>query len=102
MSTAQTHTLTPGEIIGMIDHWLTTPVSGILGSDYGSNLYEYLHRPLGEMRLEEWLDKMRRDIPILTALPDEAVQVYFDTDGLQLSRVVVRVMNVELEPRLEA
>ena len=45
---------------------------------------------------------MRRDIPILTALPDEAVQMYFDTDGLQLSRVVVRVMNVELEPRLEA
>ena len=31
------------QIIAMVDHWLRVPVGGILGSDYGSNLYDYLH-----------------------------------------------------------
>lgn len=98
MATTQTDTLTPDQIIAMVDHWLRVPVGGILGSDYGSNLYDYLHRPLAEMRLEEWVDKMRFDLPILTMLPDEAVQVAYDTDGVQLASVSVRVVNIELVP----
>lgn len=80
----------------MVQHWLTTPVDSILGTGYGNNLPDYLHRPLGEMRLGEWVDKMYRDLPVLGFLPEEAVQVSFDSNGLEISRVTVAVLSVPL------
>ena len=36
-------------IWGQIDHWLDTLTNGYLGSDYGIDLKEYLHKPMGRL-----------------------------------------------------
>ncbi|MFM0060031.1 hypothetical protein PQR64_30810 [Paraburkholderia phytofirmans] len=77
---AQTVSFTPADIEAQIRHWLSTEVDGYLGSTYGSPLPELLQNPFGAGVADAFLAKLRADIPLLTLLPANAVDLsYVDT-----------------------
>jgi len=41
---SQTAQITPDDIVGMVRHWLSTPVEAYLGSGYGSDVRALLQR----------------------------------------------------------
>lgn len=68
--------ITPTDIEQMVLHWLSTPAGSYLGSSYGHNLKNPLQRPTMDLRMEEVIEKMTQDIPILGALGAGAVNLY--------------------------
>jgi hypothetical protein len=64
------------EIQKFVDHWLKTPTQGYLGSDYGQDLPSLLQRPQSESAADAFLDKLRTDVTILTAMPQGSVNLY--------------------------
>jgi len=71
----------------MVRHWLNTPVCGYLGSDYGQDLKATLQLPQADGTADAFLAKLRRDVPVLQAMPPGEVNLYSLTtppDRLQL------------------
>lgn len=68
--------ITPQDLEKMVLHWLNTPAGSYLGSSYGSNIKNTLQRPASNTDADEVLAKLRRDIPLLDALPAGSVNVY--------------------------
>ncbi|MDF0605371.1 hypothetical protein HZU77_006870 [Neisseriaceae bacterium TC5R-5] len=60
----------------MVSHWLATPLNGYLGSDYGQDAKSLLQQPQSDGQADTFLAKLRRDVPILQALPAGAVNLY--------------------------
>lgn len=63
-------------IANQIDHWLSCLPNSYLGSDYGIDLKQYLHKPLSSFDADNILRKMRQDIPILSILSDDELNIY--------------------------
>jgi len=81
--------ITQQDLHGMVGHWLTTPVNGYLGSDYGQDVRTLLQQPLevAADNAADVLDKLRSDVPLLQALPKGALNLYgvpVDPDRLHL------------------
>ena len=68
--------VTGKEIQLMVGHWLQVPEGGYLGSRYGNNTKSLLQLPQNEGSADEYLDKLKEDVPILQALPDGTVNLY--------------------------
>lgn len=66
------------EIMEMINHWIGTPVNGYLGSDYGCDLNSLLQLPISKVNqvADSLLDKLKKDVPILKALPAGSVNIF--------------------------
>jgi hypothetical protein len=64
------------EIQKFVDHWLKTPTNGYLGSPYGQDLPSLLQRALSEPAADAFLDKLRADVAIFTAMPQGSVNLY--------------------------
>ncbi len=60
----------------MVTHWLATPVNGYLGSSYGSNVPEQLQKPMRTAGWDAVVRKVKNDVPLLGALPSNAVNIY--------------------------
>lgn len=76
-------TITGDDIQLMIRHWLETPTNGYLGSDYGSDIKTLLQRAQSETRLaDRFLRKLRTDVPVLDAVPQELVGLYATPSGI--------------------
>ncbi len=69
-------TITGKDIQEMVRHWLDTPVSGYLGSDYGQDIKSLLQLAQSDGAPEALLEKLRLDVPVLQALPSGAVNLY--------------------------
>lgn len=69
------------DVIEMIQHWLSTPPNGYLGSGYGADLKALLQTPMSSGVADFLLAKMRVDIPLVGALPSSAINVYAIDDG---------------------
>lgn len=66
----------------MVRHWLQTPPDGYLGSPYGADVKALLQRPQGDrVALNDFLNKMRTDLPVLSFLPSDAVRVWVEPTG---------------------
>lgn len=84
-------TITGTEISEMVEHWLHTPAGSYLGSDYGNNAKDLLQRPQLEGAANGFIRKMREDIPILQALPADAVAIYSRAVGVDGAEIVLEV-----------
>lgn len=84
-------TITGEDIAAMVEHWLGTPVNGYLGSGYGQDLPSLLQRPHAEGAADGFMQKMREDIPVLTALPGDAVSLYGTPSGIDRLDIVLEV-----------
>jgi hypothetical protein len=73
----QTVNITVEDLQAMIDHWLSTEPAGYLGSDYGSQIQELLQKALAGGVANDFLAKMRTDIPLLGAMPANTLDIFF-------------------------
>lgn len=60
-----------------IEHWINTLTNGYLGSNYGIDLKQYLQKPIGAFDGDEIIAKMRSDIPVLSAIDNSNLHIYF-------------------------
>lgn len=68
--------ITQQDIDEMIRHWLHTPVGTFLGSDYGFDKHSLLFRPLTMSGYDEMIAKLKRDVPILSLMPQGTINFY--------------------------
>lgn len=69
------------DLAEMTTHWLGCPVGGYLGSGYGSDIKDLLQRPLSAGLANRALAKLREDIPVIGALPSDALNIYAQREG---------------------
>lgn len=72
--------VTGDEVQAMVGHWLGCPAGGYLGSDYGHDIPSILQTPLAAGLADLQVQKCRLDVPLVGALPNDAVNVYAIND----------------------
>lgn len=70
-------TITGNDIQDMVTHHLGTPPNGYLGSPYGTQIKEMLQNPEATGVANAFIAKLRQDVPVLTAMPNGAVNIYY-------------------------
>jgi len=84
--------ITASQLHHMVQHWLSTPACAYLGSRYGHPLATLLQQPLfTHSGADEVIAKLRRDIPLLAALPPETINVYATDLGHQQQRLLLDI-----------
>lgn len=86
----QQNVITLDLIMGMVRHWMATRANGYIGSRYGSDPLSLLHEPLNSLAADEYMAKMRQDLPILNQLGD-AVNIYQQTEGNDKKRIFIEI-----------
>ncbi|MDF0506518.1 hypothetical protein POK33_37835 [Burkholderia cenocepacia] len=82
---------------GMVSHWLETPVNGYLGSGYGNNVRDMLQSPQRTGGADAVLNKLKKDVPLLGALPRSAVNMYAVDTGPDKRRYFIEVAGQSVE-----
>ena len=85
------NTLNYDFIAGQLRHWLACPPNGYLGSDYGIDLKQYLHKPMSQFDADYIIAKMRADIPVLAMLPENAVNIYATNDSDDGKKIIIQI-----------
>ena len=99
--TTQSTAINAEDIQGMISHWLATPVNGYLGSDYGCDAKSLLQKALHSGIADAFIAKMKKDIPILSVIPQENISLYSipePPDKLRLFIAIAGITTVEINP----
>lgn len=78
------------DVQGMVSHWLDCPVNGYLGSSYGSTLQDMLMRPQRK-GADEFIAKLRRDVPIVRQADAGSVNVYATDPRLDRRKIQIEV-----------
>lgn len=70
--------VTADEIVDMVTHWLQTMPNTFLGSDYGGVgiIKEILHKSMRSAVANSIIEKMKKDIPILSVMPSGMINIY--------------------------
>lgn len=64
------------DIQDMVAHWLSTPIRSYLGSDYGQDSLSLLQLPQGGGSADQYIAKLKTDIPLLSTLPPGTVNLF--------------------------
>lgn len=83
--------VTVKELEGMIEHWLSTPVDGYLGSSYGQDIKALLQLPHSDTAADRFVRKLVKDIPLLSAMSPEQISVYSIPSGVDRLDLVLEV-----------
>lgn len=90
--------ITQADITEMVKHWLTTPPEGYLGSPYGADVKSLLQRPQGDQSaFRAFMQKMYKDLPVLSVLPEGSVTAYMKRDGTEQAKLVINVAGTLVE-----
>lgn len=85
------------DIEGMIDHWLRTKPNGYRGSSYGAPLEELRLNAQTASVANEFIAKMKRDIPILNQLSSDQFGVFFSNVGFETRRIALKVGTIQID-----
>lgn len=88
--------ITAIEIQKMVRHWLETPAFGYLGSDYGQDIKSMLQKPLSTIEADEFLNKLRQDVPILNVMPEGAVNLYVQDEAPDKRKLIIEIAGQEI------
>ena len=86
----------PEHIIAMLNHWLQTPVNGYFGSSYGADLASLLLRPLSRPLGDQFIAKLKQDIPILNELSSDQLELYSSNEGFERKIIYLRIADVKI------
>lgn len=78
-------------IAKQLDHWISCPANGYLGSDYGVDLKQYLHKPMSIFDANQLIEKMKNDIPILRLLPENSINIYIENNDIDGKHLYIQV-----------
>ncbi|WP_151742936.1 MULTISPECIES: hypothetical protein [unclassified Acinetobacter] len=81
------------KIMAMIEHWLQSEINGYLGSDYGPDWNALFMGPLSAPVANTFIEKMKRDIPILKQLSADHLQLWSQDEGFETKIIYLRVAN---------
>lgn len=81
----------PDEVQSMVSHWLGCPPNGYFGSLYGSDIRAMLQAPQRSGLRNDFVAKMRRDVPILTAIPDGQIDIGITDTGPDRRDIVIGI-----------
>lgn len=84
-------------ILGQIHHWIHTPQNAYLGSNYGMDVYQYLHKPMTHQMADEIIAKMRADIPVLNGVAEDGLNIHARNDGFDSKIIVIEVYGYAFE-----
>ena len=80
----------------MVQHWLEAEPNGYLGSSYGSDLKSYLFLPMSADIADSIIAKMIEDIPILSALPAGAINLYIDDSNIETKTLYIDINGMQI------
>lgn len=83
-------------IVGMIEHWLNTPVNGYFGQSYGADINSMLLQDLSSANADELIAKLKRDIPILTQLGEGGLSIETESVGFDGLKIYLFVGNIPI------
>jgi hypothetical protein len=89
--------ITPADIQEMVSHWLATPLNGYLGSGFGQTVTDLLQTPLRTGQADAVIAKLRRDVPILGALPRGTINLFSIPEGPDKLRIFINVNGTEVD-----
>lgn len=92
-----TDTITSTDILEMVRHWLHTPINGYLGSGYGQDIKSLLQLPHSDSAADDYLEKLKNDVPILKALPEGSVNIYGVHTPPDRLDFVIEIMGMTLD-----
>jgi hypothetical protein len=86
------------DIEAMVLHWLNTPVAGYLGSNYGVDAYAYLHKPMNAADWDAFIDKMKKDLPVLAIFGGDigVYQSTIDNERKQITITIGRDIEIDI------
>ncbi|UNK06461.1 hypothetical protein MN210_08180 [Psychrobacter raelei] len=89
--------ITAEHIRQMIIHWLDTPPNGYFAQGYGADAKAMLLKELSADTADDFLRKLRRDIPIIDTLDEEQLSISVETVGFDRINVVLSIGNIDIQ-----
>jgi hypothetical protein len=84
------------EITAILDHWQNTPVNAYRGSSYGEDHNKLLLQTMSEDIADDYLSKLKRDIPLLANLDSDTLSILSEDIGHDTKRIYLSVGSVLL------
>lgn len=85
------------KIVAMVEHWLMTPPNAYYGSSYGADLNGLLLVPLTANVADEFIAKMKVDLPILSSLDSDELSLYTTTSGFEKRIIILSIGTVSID-----
>lgn len=89
--------ITGRDVQDMVAHWLSTPVNKYLGSDYGCDAKSLLQNPQSIGIANSFIAKLKKDVPILSMLPANSVNLYSKKDGIDKLNIFIDIAGTALQ-----
>lgn len=89
--------ITTDLIIDMLQHWLNTPAYSVFGTSYGCDTSQLLLTPLSAPVADEFIAKLKRDIPVLSQLSSDQLSIVAEQEGFEVRRIAIQLGNVLLD-----
>lgn len=84
------------EVEECLKHWLNTKAHSYYGSSYGENVNRSQFRPISENSADIFLAKLKKDLPFLNELNQDAVQIIERNIGYDKKHFFLAVGEVEI------
>lgn len=82
------------EIAAILDHWQNTPANAYRGSSYGEDHKKLLLKPMNTDIADQYLSKLKADIPLLASLNSDTLAIYSEDIGHDKKRIHLSVGGV--------
>lgn len=89
--------ITAEHIRQMITHWLDTPPNGYFAQSYGADAKAMLLKELSADVADEFLSKLRADIPIINTLDEDQLSISIETVGFDTINVILSIGGIDIQ-----
>lgn len=89
--------ITTDKIVAMIEHWLSTPANGYFSQSYGNDIKMHLLVNLSAFTANEFVKKMKQDIPVLQQLSHEQFGIVTKTVDFETVKVFIQLGNILID-----
>lgn len=89
--------ITAEHIRQMIIHWLDTPPNGYFAQGYGADAKAMLLKELSADTADDFLRKLRADIPIINTLDEDQLSISIETVGFDTINVVLSIGSIDIQ-----
>lgn len=89
--------ITTQNIVAMINHWLATPPNGYFSQGYGCNLKEQLLQNMDAFTADNFIKKMKVDIPVLQQLSDSQLSIVSNAIDFESVQVFIQLGDILIE-----
>lgn len=81
-------------VLRMIQHWFDHDLDSYFGSDYGAPLSSLFLTALSAPVANNFIEKMRKDLPVLSMYSNEDIAIYMKNVGFEQKRLYLKIGNL--------